>query len=77
MKSYSDASLANDILLMIKHKYSSEDIARWALEVHLKSKDTLSTRGKEALMTLLVVDQGPEFELTEQAMKDLASSLLE
>jgi len=76
MKSYTDALLAKDILLMIKHNYSVEDIAKWALEIHLKSKDELSSKGKDALMTLIVMDQGPEFYLSQKALESLANSLL-
>ncbi len=77
MKNYGDQALAKDILIMVDKKYTPKAVASWAHQVHMKSDDTFTEAGRDALLTLIAMDEGPEFELNEQGLKDLAKNLLE
>lgn len=76
MKQYTDADLGQDILLMINQKYSLKEMAEWAHEIRMKLDDRFSEKGDDALMTLMAMDEGPEFELTTQELKELANLLI-
>lgn len=76
MKSYDDKSLAEDIKIMVDKKYTPKAIADWAHQIHMKSNDTFTEKGRNALLTLMAMDEGTEFELNGQDLRDLAAELL-
>ena len=77
MKKYDDQELAKDILIMVDKKYTPKAVSNWAHQIHMKADETFTVVGREALLTLIAMDEGPEFELDEQDLKELAKTLLE
>jgi hypothetical protein len=65
--------LGRQLGLAVSQGWTTSEIADWAFRLHLDA--TTSTEVRDDLMTLVVMAEGPEFELSETELRTLAEEL--
>lgn len=72
---HSDLQFATDLLAELEKGHDIIRIARWAHARYLDECGSLSPRLRSAMMRLIAMEEGDEFELSETEIRDLALSV--
>jgi hypothetical protein len=67
--------LGRELLQQLDDGYDIVRIARWAYQLFLDSRGTGEDL-RSILMKLVVMEEGPEFELSESELRQMAQSLM-
>lgn len=73
----SDSHIAKELKKVCPGKYDAHAISRAAFIIHQQSDIYISSKTENILLTLMAMDMGEEFELSEQEFCDLLSELPE
>ena len=73
-KFYAKERFAQELLIKISEGKSHLEIARWAYAIYLDF--SMENNLSQALMSLIAMEEGPEFFYTLEELAELARSLL-
>lgn len=75
---YTKAAFGNQLLDQLNEGYDPERLAEWAYKMYLEYVGNLEDDAlEEDIMTLVHMDGGPQFYLTEAELRRLAVRLIE
>lgn len=72
--SYTKAQFANELERQLDQGYNPVTIARWAYQKHLGAR-AFEEGLEPEILKVVAMEEGPEFEMTEQELRELASRL--
>ncbi|MDC7683292.1 hypothetical protein PQU92_08390 [Asticcacaulis sp. BYS171W] len=72
---YTSRDFGADILVEIDNGYDTVRIARWAFQNYHRP-DLSNEDLKDKILQVAVMEEGPEFELSEDALKQFALQLI-
>ena len=73
---YTDQLLGKELLSKVKDGVSAIEIAKWAYNIYGTCKDTFTSKGDDALNSLMMMEEGDEFLMTSDQLLQLAHSLI-
>lgn len=68
---YTRKQLAVEVTKEIEAGYDVVKLARWAYAKYLRESNNLQTGLKEVLMDIVLMEEGPEFEMSEHELREL------
>jgi hypothetical protein len=71
------ADLASALATQLDARKTATEISDWAHSVYLDSGPTLEPAVVDALMQLIAINEGPEFEFTEPELRALVQELID
>ncbi len=73
---YTKKAFAEDLLREIDKGFDVVRLARWAMRLYSDRVRDLDAGVKDAMMDVVVMEEGPEFEMTEQELREFAERLM-
>lgn len=73
---YTKKDFAEDVLREIGNGFDVVRLARWAMRLYSCRIRDLDAGVKEAIMDVVVMAEGPEFEMTERELREFAERLM-
>jgi hypothetical protein len=75
--SYSKAQFGKDLLEKLDQGYDIVRLSKWALSVYLDKCRDFESGVYDAVMQVNAMEHGPEFEMSEEELRDFAEGLLQ
>ena len=73
---YTKKNLAKELIEMANNDFSVKKISDWAHLKYLDHARQMDNKTDDAIMTLITMDAGEEFELTKEEILEIANKLL-
>ena len=73
---YTKKLFADELLHQLSSGYDVVRIARWAFSIYMSHSRELELGLKSEIMQVVAMEEGPEFEMSEQELRQFASHLL-
>ena len=73
--SYTKKEFAHRLRQQLANGYDAVNLARWAYAELLRQDGNLDAEVESEMMTVVVMEQGPEFEMTELEINQFANEL--
>ena len=72
---YGNADFGNDLMAELDKGYDVVRISRWAMSIYLKYCQEADTELDKTIMSVVAMEEGPEFEFSEEELRILAKEL--
>ena len=73
---YTKRNFGSDLLNEVNRGYDVVRLARWAMRLRSDRIREFDEGVKDAVMDIVVMEEGPEFEMTEEQLRDFAQRLM-
>mgnify|MGYP005849778621 CR=1 FL=1 len=73
---YSSHDFGRDLFDELNRGYDVVRLARWAMATYLKHSSETDPQLDKEIMRIVAMEEGPEFELTEEQLVELAHRLV-
>jgi len=73
---YTKREFATDLLNEVNRGFDVVRLARWAMRLYSDRIRELDDGVKDAVMDVVVMEEGPEFEMTEEQLREFAQRLM-
>ena len=73
---YSSGDFARELLGELQKGYDVVRLSRWAMATYLKHSHGIEPELKREIMAVVVMEEGPEFEMTEHELREFAERLM-
>jgi hypothetical protein len=73
---YTAADFARELLAELQQGYDLVRLSRWAMATYLNRSSGMEPGLKAEIMAVVAMEEGPEFELTEQELRGIAERLM-
>lgn len=73
---YTSGDFAQELLNELGKGYDVVRLSRWAMAAYLKHCGGIEPELKREIMAVVVMEEGPEFEMTEQELREFAERLM-
>ena len=74
---YTKEKFGNDLEKRLSNGFDVKGISTWAYEKYLSNGSGLDKNLSRVIMSIVAMDEGPEFEYTKEELLELARSLQE
>jgi hypothetical protein len=73
---YTARDFARELLVELQKGYDVVRLSRWAMATYLKHSHEIEPELKREIMAVVVMEEGPEFEMTEQELREFTERLM-
>lgn len=74
--SYSKKDFARELIAELDREYDVVRLARWAMHSYYQHSHELEDDVQNEIMAVVVMEEGPEFEMTEEELREFAGRLM-
>ena len=73
---YAAADFGNELYAELDRGYDSVRISRWAMATYMQHSGFTDALLDIEIMRIVAMEEGPEFELTEEQLREIAQRLI-
>jgi hypothetical protein len=73
---YTRKDFGKDLMAELEQGYDVVRLSRWAMSLYLKHCHEMDPDLYETIMSIVAMEEGPEFEFSEQELRQMANELL-